>query len=67
MGPSEYVSQALPAARQDLVERLGAALSEYRAAGVVAAIRSKYPTSRLPPPQLRSILFQTADVRLTRV
>jgi subtilisin family serine protease len=31
------------------------------AAGVVAAIRSKYPVSKLTPMQLRSLLFKTAE------
>ena len=31
------------------------------AAGVVAAIRSKYPTSKLSPLQLRSLLFKSAE------
>lgn len=31
------------------------------AAGVVAAVRSKYPTSRLTPLQLRSLIFKTAE------
>jgi subtilisin family serine protease len=30
------------------------------AAGVVAAVRSKYPTSKLSPAQLRALLFKTA-------
>ena len=33
------------------------------AAGVVAAIRSKYPASRLSPMQLRTLLFRTAQDR----
>jgi subtilisin family serine protease len=31
------------------------------AAGVVAAVRSRYPTSRLSPSQLRALIFKTAE------